>query len=262
MQRLEAATGHISPYSFTSALQRNNVKKNRYRDILPFDANRVRLPLPNDYINASIVDSGTRRWIATQGPLDDTVNDFWELIYEHSSTIVMLCGFTEDRRPKCAAYFPTEVDQSLKGRDTARNIAWTVRCVSKSVDEESGAVIREFALERRRDSLPTQIKLIQHIHYETWPDHEATTIDQLRALIHRTIQIHDRTATSTTPMVVHCSAGCGRTGTFIALQALEEMPDQDVPDLVDKLRKQRIASVQSLAQFDLLCDFAKTLKAG
>lgn len=261
MQRLEASTGHTSPYSFEAALARNNRHKNRYRDILPFDSNRVKLTGKSDYINASLVDDGHRKWIATQGPLEGTIVDFWEMVQQRSTMVVMLCNLNEDGRSKCASYFPDGLDSPVNFHDGECQIH--VSCVGKKTDPSSAAVLRKLQLTCSSSHRIAETKMIDHIHFESWPDHDVAATEKLSSLMSLVLNVHGHgksTEEDAESIIVHCSAGCGRTGTFMALHALLQRPEQDLTALVDHLRKQRIASVQTASQFELLAQFAASRK--
>ena len=253
MQRLEAASGHQSQYSCDAALARKSVHKNRYRDILPFDSNRVKLRSNPDYINASYIDNGYAKWIAAQGPLDSTIVDFWQMIIEQSSLIVMLCGVQENGRSKCAPYWPVDLRQNAIFTDSGTERSVSIRCYDLSIDAVSDAILRDLEV-RFETSGKVVTKIVKHIHFDSWPDHDVTTIEKILELIRRTISLSKQDK-SEECVTIHCSAGCGRTGTFIALHSLLQNPSQDLAELVDMLRKQRISSVQSFSQFSLLQDY-------
>ncbi|BDA46574.1 Tyrosine-protein phosphatase non-receptor type 1 [Coccomyxa sp. Obi] len=249
------------PGSFHVAQQPANERRNRYSNVLPFDENRVRLSSPqHDYINASMLASPASeapawRYIATQGPKDSTVGDFWQMVYERNCAIViMLTRLVESGTlKKCAEYFPEELDHPVMYKGS-----WTVTCVSaRDVDSDV----------RHRDLIVTPPsptagppRKVCHFHYHAWPDHGVpSTTQPLRDLVQAVRGLHTSDAG---PPVVHCSAGIGRTGTFCAVDiALARLRSADygtavtaveLKPVVAELRRQRAGMVQTAEQY-LFC---------
>ncbi|XP_045027038.1 uncharacterized protein LOC116918958 isoform X2 [Daphnia magna] len=236
----------------TMAERPENKIKNRFLNTHPYDFNRVVLShseeRQNDsYINASFIpgfDETKNEYIAAQGPKENTVGDFWRMIWEQKvKLIAMVTSLHECGKKKCEKYWPDQgesvvygdlklelVNESVNSFYTARNIL-----ISKSSD-----LWRE----------------IQQFHFTAWPDFEIP--EQPEQLI-RFIEIVRREArqlNSPSPIVVHCSAGVGRTGTFIALDYLIQQvlitDVVDVPRTVRHLRRFRTSMVQSEAQYIFL----------
>lgn len=211
---------------------------NRYTNILPYDHSRIRL-IPTDeslrhsadYINASEVytPGKTRRYIATQGPRDNTINDFWRMVWDNVSpsqpdtvsTIIMLTQLKEGQRHKCSQYWPDSIgaDHQVPYRtQDDEDISLVVRLVSQENKDEADVVISTLELfteSRGVSSSPSYT--IKHMLYKGWkdmdvPESNETFLNYFR--LYR--QLH---ASSAAP-IVHCSAGCGRTGVFIALDYL------------------------------------------
>lgn len=257
-QRLESA-GRNTAYSCDEARGRDAYARNRYRDIVPFDKNRVKLSLTpmQDYINASHIQCHGRNWIATQGPLDNTIIDFWDMAMSvEARSIIMLCSVEEFGRPKCAQYWPLAVEQHLMVADPDTGRSAKITCLTLNEDQASTATIRNLRIVFDRHG-EQSTKTISHIHFAAWPDHDIAAINSLHALITLVKQPSQmaESESASGPPIVHCSAGCGRTGTFIALEALSRDATLDIDELVDDLRKQRIASVQALGQYELLYEF-------
>lgn len=254
MQRLEAASGHASRYS--SEASQAAMDRNRYRDIVPFDVNRVKLTTKQDYINASHITAGNQKWIAAQGPLRHTCIDFWEMTAQFSKIVLMLCNVVEMDRPKCSQYFPEKVGEALRfeDRDTGRKAV--IECLESTDVLGSNVIIRTVQLDFTTPVWRAQ-KTLKHLHFRDWPDHSVTSLDDLMNLhdLFWKLKSQSDSGEDTIP-IVHCSAGCGRTCTFIALHSLSIQPDRNIAGLVDDLRKQRIAGVQSLSQFELLHEYA------
>ncbi|XP_026066110.1 tyrosine-protein phosphatase non-receptor type 12-like isoform X1 [Carassius auratus] len=232
--------------------QEDNVKKNRYKDILPFDHSRVKLTLKTsnqdtDYINANFIKGigGPEAYIATQGPLPNTVLDFWRMIWEYKvAVIVMACREFEMGRKKCERYFP------LFGDEPVMFGPFTISCESEQprTDYFIRTLSVEFDHETRR---------MTQFHYVNWPDHDVpSSFDSILDMIAlmREYQEHDDV-----PICVHCSAGCGRTGAICAidytwnlLKAGRIPEDFNVFQLIQEMRTQRHSAVQTKEQYELV----------
>ncbi|XP_026221120.1 LOW QUALITY PROTEIN: phosphatidylinositol phosphatase PTPRQ [Anabas testudineus] len=225
-----------------------NKSKNRFPNIKPYNNNRVKLlsepgTAGSDYINASFV-SGylcPNEFIATQGPLPGTVADFWRMIWETGThTIAMLTQCYEKGRIRCHKYWP---------EDNKPMTVFSDILISK-VSEE---VLPDWTVRTLKVEKHGHYILVRHFNYTSWPEHGvpescSTLIKFVKAVrAHR----HDNT-----PIVVHCSAGVGRTGVFIALDHLiQHVRDHDFVDiygLVAELRSERMCMVQNLAQYIFL----------
>lgn len=156
--------------AITEARKPENNSKNRYRDISPYDCTRVVLSNSEngDYINANYVNmeipGGTiNRYIATQGPLSNTTNDFWRMVQQESShVVVMLTTVMERGRPKCHQYWPhTGVEMNLSP-------GFSIKCLSEQADSTGSFVFRELEL---CDTKTGEKRSIQHMQYLAWPDH-------------------------------------------------------------------------------------------
>ncbi|KAL7857829.1 hypothetical protein AOLI_G00179310 [Acnodon oligacanthus] len=229
-----------------------NVKKNRYKDILPFDHSRVKVTLKTsnqdtDYINANFIKGidGLEAYIATQGPLPNTVIDFWRMIWEYNvAVIVMACREFEMGRKKCERYYPQFGDEPMSFGP------FRISCESEQprTDYFIRSVTVEFENETRR---------ITQFHYINWPDHDVpSSFDSILDMIAlmREYQEHDDV-----PICVHCSAGCGRTGAICAidytwnlLKAGRIPEDFNVFQLIQEMRTQRHSAVQTKEQYELV----------
>jgi len=238
-------------------LEKDNKRKNRYCDVLPFDYNCVRLGQERRYINASFLtskDSEPAQWayIATQGPLKSTVEDFWQMVLEQRSTaVLMLTRTTENFHEKCATYFPEK-----QGSEKTYGI-YRVQAASQT-ELDNDITVRELHLS---DGVSGESRRIMHYHYHAWPDHG---VPESTEPLRRLSQLLRRTKMEGSP-VVHCSAGIGRTGTFCAVditlrKLLGVDPSDvvaaekavDVKRVVTTLRKQRYGMVQNPSQY-LFC---------
>uniref|UniRef100_A0A8B9S3Q3 protein-tyrosine-phosphatase n=1 Tax=Apteryx owenii TaxID=8824 RepID=A0A8B9S3Q3_APTOW len=232
------------------ALLPENRGKNRYNNILPYDASRVKLSNVDDdpcsdYINASYIPGNNfrREYIATQGPLPGTKDEFWKMAWEQNvHNIVMVTQCVEKGRVKCDHYWPLDQDSLYYGD-------LIVEMLSESVLPEW--TIREFKIcsEEQLDST----RLIRHFHYTVWPDHGVPETTQSLIQFVRTVRDYINRTPNTGPSIVHCSAGVGRTGTFIALdRILQQLDSKDTVDIyaaVHDLRLHRIHMVQTECQY-------------
>ncbi|KAI4902613.1 hypothetical protein NFI96_032935 [Prochilodus magdalenae] len=226
-----------------------NRSKNRFTNIKPYNNNRVKLlsepGIPgSDYINASFV-SGylcPNEFIATQGPLPGTVADFWRMIWEtRTKTIAMLTQCFEKGRIRCHQYWPED--------NKPVTVFGDIIITKLTEDVHPDWTVRALRVERHGDYM-----VVHHFNYTSWPEHgvpesSSTLIQFVKAV--RSNRGHDNTT-----IVVHCSAGVGRTGVFIALDHLiQHVRDHDFVDvygLVAELRTERMCMVQNLAQYMFL----------
>ncbi|XP_018330601.1 tyrosine-protein phosphatase non-receptor type 4 isoform X2 [Agrilus planipennis] len=228
------------------AVKPKNINKNRYRDILPYDVTRVVLKHSpgGDYINANYVNmhiSGSdviNKYVATQGPLPSTTEDFWQMVLEEESNlIVMLTTVVERGRVKCHKYWP-----SLGEELTLTNV--TVKCLVEETDDSRSFVFRDFLLHDVKNDRERKIK---HMQYVAWPDHGVPeSPEQFLGFTQRVRETRD---TDGGPMIVHCSAGIGRTGVLVLMETamcLIEMGEPVYPlDIVQIMRKQRAMMIQN-----------------
>uniref|UniRef100_A0A8C4Q2L4 protein-tyrosine-phosphatase n=1 Tax=Eptatretus burgeri TaxID=7764 RepID=A0A8C4Q2L4_EPTBU len=230
----------------------SNLSKNRYKDIVPYDDSRVCLMVQDneetsDYINASYIAgfSSQKEFIASQGPLPSTVVDFWRMVWEQKvSTIVMLAQCVEAGRPKCEQYWPDDKQPHNYGK-------FIISLLRE--DNVEHWIVR--ALEVRNSQF-TETRQVSQYHFQCWPDHGVpNTTTQLIDFVSvvRTDLIRTEMSKST---VVHCSAGVGRTGTFIALdQAIQQIEEEDMVELntiVKNMRRNRCMMVQTEVQYKFL----------
>ncbi|XP_039611514.1 tyrosine-protein phosphatase non-receptor type 11b isoform X1 [Polypterus senegalus] len=241
-----------------------NKSKNRYKNILPFDTTRVELKetdpeiLGSDYINANYIQSvqeDSRQlckgkvFIATQGCLQNTVKDFWKMVYqENTHVIVMTTKEVERGRNKCVRYWPDMEATKEYGSLQVRNI------------EERTAqdyVLRKLEVSCLNRDEPH--RYIWHYQYLSWPDHgvpnEPGGVLSFLEQVNRTQQ----SIPDTGPIVVHCSAGIGRTGTIIVIDILIDIInrqgldcDIDIPKTIQMVRRQRSGMVQTEAQYKFI----------
>lgn len=236
--------------SCDAASKEENKEKNRYVNILPYDHSRVYLTslegVPDsDYINASFINGyqEKNKFIAAQGPKEETVNDFWRMIWEqNTATIVMVTNLKERKECKCAQYWP---DQGC----------WTYGNIRVSVEDMMVLVdytIRKFCIQQVGDvSGKKPQRLVTQFHFTSWPDFGVpfTPIGMLKFLK----KVKNCNPQYAGAIVVHCSAGVGRTGTFIVIDAMLDMMGAerkvDVFGFVTRIRAQRCQMVQTDMQY-------------
>ncbi|XP_058860986.1 tyrosine-protein phosphatase non-receptor type 22-like isoform X2 [Acipenser ruthenus] len=241
------------------AEKQENGKKNRYKDIVPFDHSRVKLSLitsdtDSDFINASFIKGayGQKAYIATQGPLPNTVLDFWRMIWEYNvQVIVMACREFEMGRKKCERYWAAPEEETFK-------------CGVFSISCESEENKGDYVVRILKATLFNECRAIYQLHYVNWPDHGVpTSIDPMLEMIWemRSYQEHDDV-----PLCIHCSAGCGRTGVICAIDYTWKLlnngiiPENfSVFDLVQEMRTQRPSLVQTKEQYELVYTSVKHL---
>ncbi|XP_017937033.1 tyrosine-protein phosphatase non-receptor type 9 [Manacus vitellinus] len=248
--------------TFVCSLAPYNQEKNRYGDVPCLDQTRVKLAKPysrpelTDYINASFMDGYKQRnaYIGTQGPLENTYGDFWRMVWEQNVlVIVMTTRLEEGGRRKCGQYWPLEKDfQVCFGALTITNLG------VENLSHYKKTILEIHSSETR------ERRLVSHFQYLSWPDYgvpssAATLIDFLGA-----VKQQQRVAVSTLgprfkghprgpPVVVHCSAGIGRTGTFcaldICLSQLQDVGTLNIYQTVLRMRTQRAFSIQTPEQY-------------
>lgn len=259
--------------AFDTIQRRTNVaelpssrRRNRYNDIVPFDATRVRVlpPFmidgdsePSDYINASFISDvikGTdRKYIAAQGPSDDTTPAFWHMIWQYDvRVVIMLTAVVESCGIKCNAYWPDGVGDSRKYNQLSIQLF--------DIAEAPNYVVRKFDVLNKSTNTS---RVIVHLQYTNWPDRSAPSspqellqLVQLARILYT--QFNPRDSESPSPLLVHCSAGVGRTGTFICVDQLMKAVDSkqtsevDVFHTVYQLRRDRRYMVQTRAQYEFV----------
>uniref|UniRef100_A0A8C7RLU8 protein-tyrosine-phosphatase n=1 Tax=Oncorhynchus mykiss TaxID=8022 RepID=A0A8C7RLU8_ONCMY len=243
-----------------------NKSKNRYKNILPFDTTRVEIreadtDVPgSDYINANYIrvrcEWPGKVFIATQGCLQNTVVDFWKMVYqENTHVIVMTTKEMERGRNKCVRYWPDLNATKEFGKVSVKNVE---ECQAQDY------ILRELerlqkASQNLLRSLRELVRYIWHYQYLSWPDHgvpnEPGGVLSFLEQVNRTQSAIPETG----PIVVHCSAGIGRTGTIIVIDILIDIInrqgldcDIDIPKTIQSVRQQRSGMVQTEAQYKFI----------
>ena len=225
---------------------------------MPFKYNSIKIgPEKSGYINASPIKADEYYFVATQGPKEETVEDFLTMVWElNSKAIVMLCNLFENNKKKCENYWQFE------------NTKFKV--YAKSEMMKNKYCIREIHLINLSNK---EERDIYQIHYMNWDDNGVIDFNELNNFCEINQFLDNIYSSNKTPIIVHCSAGCGRTGTFIAMNLIEkEIRKQinlqcsniriNIFNLVRKLKEMRIRMVQEPKQYMLIYLFAQFLLNG
>ncbi|KAF5895071.1 tyrosine-protein phosphatase non-receptor type 22-like isoform X1, partial [Clarias magur] len=239
-------------YSTKAAERQENVKKNRYKDIVPFDHSRVKLSLnasknDTDYINANFIRGvwGPTEYIATQGPLPNTVLDFLRMIWEYKvHVIVMACREFEMGRKKCERYWPESMVEAFVCDP------FTIYCES---EENKG----DYLIRTLKITFHNSSRTLKQLHYMNWPDHGVP--DSIPPILEMLQDMRVLQEQDDLPICIHCSAGCGRTGALCVIDYTwnllkkQMIPDYfSIYDLVQEMRTQRPSIVQTKEQYELV----------
>ncbi|KAK9248268.1 protein-tyrosine phosphatase-like protein [Lipomyces tetrasporus] len=221
------SSGSQSEWSLERALDEST--RNRYKDVLPWDKNRVRLQVPEDgcdYINASPIilqapGLRPRTYVASQGPTKSTIPHFWHMIADETkdpAVIVMLTPTHEGHREKCAHYWPDRHSDYADAGFAAR-----VTLQSKEHNKDANCVVRKFKLDEYsadNQQAVKKSKTVYHLLFDSWGDFATPIASHERNLISMCNLANRLNSAEDSPLVVHCSAGVGRTGTFITIDFL------------------------------------------
>lgn len=252
-----------SPNECSIARQPENEERNRFQDVLPYDHNRVELVPTKEnntgYINAShvkITVSGQDwSYIASQGPLQHTCPDFWQMVWEQEvSIIAMVTAEEESGREKSFRYWP-----KLGTRHT--HVTYGRFKITTRFRTESGCYATTGL--KIKHLMTGQERTVWHLQYTDWPDHGCpedfkgflTYLEEIQSVRRHTNSISDP-KTLPPPVLVHCSAGVGRTGVVILsevmIACLEHNQPMQVPTVLLELRKQRMLMVQTVSQYNFV----------
>uniref|UniRef100_A0A7N8XSX1 Receptor-type tyrosine-protein phosphatase kappa n=1 Tax=Mastacembelus armatus TaxID=205130 RepID=A0A7N8XSX1_9TELE len=234
--------------SWDVAKKEQNRTKNRYGNIIAYDHSRVILqPIEDDpssdYINANYIDVSGNASNATIGPVHETVYDFWRMVWqEQSACIVMVTNLVEVGRVKCYKYWPDDAE-----------VYGDFKVTFVEVEPLAEYVVRTFTLERRGFN---EVREVKQFHFTGWPDHGVPYHATGLLSFIRRVKISN--PPSAGPIVVHCSAGAGRTGCFIVIDIMLDMAERegvvDIYNCVKALRSRRINMVQTEEQYIFIHD--------
>lgn len=246
-----------------------NRKRNRYSNVFPWDKNRVKLPVKqgSDYINASYINLGNRKYIAAQGPMHRTIYHFWAMCFneahkrqESDIIIIMLTPLVETDLIKCSCYW-------TKGKDDTFNLATfhkmfdneTIDLSPLALEFVSQTKYSVYTLTTMRLILGNVTKNVHHYYYHNW--HDSQEPNHPPSLIGLLVQMKQAMARYKVEVpIIHCSAGVGRTGTFIAMDYLYHNPEllkerDIIYKILQLLRNDRVLMIQTFAQFWFLYNF-------
>ncbi|KAJ3605309.1 hypothetical protein NHX12_027358 [Muraenolepis orangiensis] len=221
-----------------------NRKKNRYKNIVPFDTTRVTLGQDGGYINANFIHMAVKdesySFIACQGPLPTTLGDFWQMVWEQKSNVIaMMTQEVEGGKVKCQRYWPDTPG-------TSEMVDGRLQVTLVKDQYLDNFVIRFIEV---KDVQTNEIQRVTHLNYTGWPDHGTPSQpEQLLTFISYMRHIHQ-----SGPVVTHCSAGIGRSGTLICIDVvlglISKDADFDISDVVRNMRLQRQGMVQTEEQY-------------
>ncbi|XP_061195009.1 receptor-type tyrosine-protein phosphatase epsilon-like [Saccostrea echinata] len=243
-QREYATLPYGELYKCDAGKREENVIKNRYKITFPYDHSRVilRTESGSDYINANYIEGAEREreYIAAQGPKPNTLDDFWEMVWqENVFSIVMLTNLKEGTKVKCHQYWP----------DANKNVNYGSVSVKLMEEKEYAFYIVRKMTARHSES--KESRTVTQYHYTAWPDHGTPEPLCLVVFLDHVTRIGS--SQNDSPTIVHCSAGIGRTGTYIALDALERIGRKrkkvNVAEYVKKMRENRMNMVQTYEQY-------------
>eukprot|EP00095_Tigriopus_kingsejongensis_P005701 snap_masked-scaffold810_size94089-processed-gene-0.1 protein:Tk05701 transcript:snap_masked-scaffold810_size94089-processed-gene-0.1-mRNA-1 annotation:"low quality protein: tyrosine-protein phosphatase non-receptor type 9-like" len=250
--------------TFHHARAFENHDKNRYTDVLCYDHSRVILESGDcDYINANFVDGyqQPRAFISSQGPLPKTFPDFWRMIWEQRVIVIVMTTKTSERnRTKCGQYWPEDVGGSL--------VAAPFQIHSEEIENFEDFYVTHLTLHSFETG---ETRKVCHFQFISWPDYGVP--DSALSMLHFLERIREKQADMLVnelgeawdghplgpPIVVHCSAGIGRTGTFatldMAIRKFEDIQKVDIRTTVEQIRAQRAFSIQMPDQY-VFCHLA------
>uniref|UniRef100_A0A8L0DSD5 Tyrosine-protein phosphatase non-receptor type n=1 Tax=Oncorhynchus mykiss TaxID=8022 RepID=A0A8L0DSD5_ONCMY len=243
----------------TTATLPDNGERNRFRDVVPYEENRVEL-VPNKenntgYINASHIKVGGEEWhyIATHGPLANTSADFWQMVWEQGvNVIAMVTAEEEGGRSKSHRYWPKLGSKHNSATHGKFKVTTKFRTDSGCY-ATTGLKVKHL--------LSGQERTVWHLQYTDWPDHGCpeyvqgflSYLEEIQSVRRHTNSMLDTSKSLNPPVVVHCSAGVGRTGvvilTELMISCLEHNERVEVPMMLSHLRQQRMLMVQTISQY-------------
>jgi protein tyrosine phosphatase len=233
----------------------------RYKNVYPYKNNTISIETPSKEINASWVHIPTiNRFIMCQAPLDDCIDDFWQMCFQYNiNIIVMLCNEMEEGQIKSSTYWKLQNPSSFE-------------IIFKEIYQDEIITIKIIEIKKIKDNT---IKEVYHLHFKKWPDHKAPdiqnvvhTFEKIFGLIDE--QINKEKDHQKNPIVIHCSAGIGRSGVFLTLYLLykeimesinknKELISFNIFNLVRKLKEMRMYSVENINQYNFIYYFIDEL---
>nr|DBA27256.1 TPA: hypothetical protein GDO54_011420 [Pyxicephalus adspersus] len=246
---------------FTTAQLPENLERNRVREVLPYEENRVEIVPTKEnhtgYINASHIKAvvGEKEWhyIATQGPLPQTFHDFWQMVWEQGvNVIAMVTAEEEEGRAKSHRYWP-----KLGSRHNSATYGKFK--VTTNFRTDSGCYATTGL--KIKHLLSGQERTVWHVQFTDWPDHGCpeevqgflSYLEEIQSVRRHANSMLDSSSHCNPPVLVHCSAGVGRTGvvilTELMMRCLESNEKIEIPVMLNYLREQRMFMIQTIAQY-------------
>jgi protein tyrosine phosphatase len=230
----------------------------RYKDIYPYKHNVVTINNEHKMVNASWMNIlNDKSFIASQAPNDNTLDDFWQMCFQYNVRhILMLCKEFEDNKKKCSNYW----DVNVKFKNFVVN-----NCEKRR--EDNVIVAKKITVTKLEDK---KQRTFEHLQFKEWPDHSTPNIHNYVMIFENLFKFVDdaRENNKKNPILVHCSAGIGRTGVFLTLYALcneiqKQIRSDDGSDLiifnvfnfVRKLKEMRMYSVENINQYNFIYKF-------
>ena len=249
-EEYDSLGGKDHRYPCTHAKIEENKVKNRFKLMYPYDTSRVVLSMdpngdPNsDYVNASRIPGVyvKEKFIGAQAPKENTLIDFWKMVVESKVVnIVMVTNIVESGRKKCEQYFPLKIGQKLE--------FGPYEIIADEQQMKIGYTIKELSI-----SHMGKITKLRHFHFTAWPDHDVPTLyDELLLFVSK---VQEGRIKTRAPILVHCSAGVGRTGTFITLYnlwaAIQQTKPISIYNVVNAMREHRPQMVQTYSQYKFI----------
>ena len=240
----------------------------RYKNIRCYKDNYVKISSPHEKINASWIHLPYENsFISAQAPLKNTVDDFWTMCFDHDiNTVIMLCNLEENGKEKCEKYWENKNnDKDAIVDSTELGSNFVINYTTEQINDD--ITIRNINI-RDTEKNENNEKKIKQIHYGSWPDHKSVDLQSIYGNILFMFNLVDNEI-GHNPIVVHCSAGVGRTGTFIALynlyrDILSQIHDEknkkitlNFMNLVRKMKEMRMHLVETEDQYNLIYQFVE-----
>ena len=240
----------------------------RYKNIRCYKDNYVKISSPHEKINASWIHLPYENsFISAQAPLKNTVDDFWTMCFDHDiNTVIMLCNLEENGKEKCEKYWENKnCDKDAIVDSTELGSNFVITYTTEQINDD--ITIRNINI-RDTEKNENNEKKIKQIHYGSWPDHKSVDLQSIYGNILFMFNLVDNEI-GHNPIVVHCSAGVGRTGTFIALynlyrDILSQIHDEknkkitlNFMNLVRKMKEMRMHLVETEDKYNLIYQFVE-----
>ncbi|XP_059164413.1 tyrosine-protein phosphatase non-receptor type 1-like isoform X1 [Physella acuta] len=237
-------------FSTKEARDPDNRRKNRYRDVSPYDHSRVKISGESDYINASLIEvpEANRKYILTQGPLEHTMADFWQMTWEQDArAIVMLNRVIEKGSWKCSQYWPLGADYGCEDEMVFEECG--LKITLSGEQDYQHFTLRTLELEKIETGDKREVL---HFHYTTWPDFGVPSSPYAFLHFLHCVRHTGSLESNVGPAIIHCSAGIGRSGTFclvdsclILVENRGSLESINVKEMLLQMRSYRMGLIQT-----------------